>query len=892
VFRGSSGQRIAAAADGRRGLLLERGEAMSYLTGLLAGVRSGSDGQLVLVGGEAGVGKTSLLRSFCEAQDESVRIAWGACEPLRTPRPLGPLSDVADACGGELAALVAAGARAHEVVSGLLRELRRRGPTVLVLEDVHWADEATLDVLVLIAARLAPVPALVFATYRDDEVDRAAEFRAVLGELARRPGRIKLEPLSPAGVWDLAEPYGVDGEELYRRTGGNPFFVTEALAAGGERIPATVRDAVRAREARLSEPARRLLEAVAVIPGQVDLHLLDALAGELVDRLEECLTSGMLTAGATDVAFRHELARLAIEEAIAPNRRIALHAAALAALARRGGDRPEYARLAYHAEAAGDAEGVLRWAPAAAERAASSGAHRESAAQYACALRFSGDLPLERRAELLQRRADECYLTDQFAEAIEAQEGALDIRRALGDLRGEGDALRSLARLLRFVGRTRDGHAAARQAVEMLERLPPGHELAIAYSTVSHLWFAVEDDAGTLEWGARALELAGRLDDTEALVYALTNIGTVESLAGEYAGREKLEQALELAQEADLEEAAGRVFVHLVLWPSPHRRLPADEMYVEDGLRYCEERGLDTWRLFLLASRARLELDDCRWDRAAESAGLVLRDPRSAQVPRGWALVTLGLLAARRGEAGGAAPLAEAHALAQAAGELQRIGPVAAARAEVAWLAGDEAGVAEATDAALALALARGWPWVVGELACWRRRAGMHDELPDGAAAEPYRLAIAGECERAAALLRQGGRSYEAALSLADSHDPLVVRQSIDELTRLGARTAAAIVARGLRRRGVSSIPRGPRRRTRENPAGLTPRELEVLVLLVEGLRNAQIAQRLVVSGKTVDHHVSAVLRKLGVHSRADAAAEALRLGLTTAGPQSAGTPN
>ena len=881
---------MAAAPRGGGVPLLERREAMSFLSGLMAGVRSGSDGQLVLVGGEAGVGKTALLRGFCDIQDESVRIAWGACEPLRTPRPLGPLSDVADACGGELAALVAAGARPHEVASGLLRELRRRGPTVLVLEDVHWADEATLDVLVLLAARLAPVPALVFATYRDDEVDRSEQFRAVLGELARRPGRVKLEPLSPAGVEDLAEPYGVDGEELHRLTGGNPFFVTEALAAGAERIPATVRDAVLAREARLSEPARRLLEAVAVIPGQVDLWLLDALAGELIDWLQECLTSGMLTAGATHVAFRHELARLAIEEAIAPNRRIALHAAALAALTRRGGDDPDFARLAYHAEAAGDGEGVLRWAPRAAQRAASSGAHRESAAQYACALRFGGGLALERSAELLQLRADECYLTDQFAEAIEAQEGALDAHRRLGDLRGEGDALRSLARLLRFVGRTRDGLAVALQAVDLLERLAPGHELAIAYCTVSHLYQAVEDNDGSLAWGTRALELAGRLGDTEALVYALTNIGTVESIAGVAGGREKLDRALELAQRHGLEDA-GRVFVHLVLWPALHRPFSQDAAHLEAGLQYCEERGLDTWRLYMLASRARLELDDCRWDQAAESASLVLRDPRSAPVPRCWALVTLALLAARRGDADAAGPLAEARALAQAAGELQRIGPVAAASAEVAWLAGDDAGVAEATDAALAHALARRWPWVVGELACWRWRAGIRDELPDGAAAEPYLLAIAGECERAAALLGQTGRPYEAALLLADSHDPLTVRRSVDELTQLGARSAAAVVARRLRRRGVRSVPRGPRPRTRENPAGLTARELEVLGLLVEGLRNAQIAQRLVVSDKTVDHHVSAVLRKLGVHSRADAAAEASRLGLTTAGAQSAGRP-
>jgi DNA-binding CsgD family transcriptional regulator len=857
---------------------------MSVLDGMLADVRSHSEGRLVLVGGEAGVGKTALLRRFCEAQDRSVRILWGACEPLRTPRPLGPLLDVAEATGGELEELVAGAARPHEVAAGLLRELRARGPTVLVVEDVHWADEATLDVMILLAARIGPAPALVLASYRDDELDRAEQFRVALGELLRRPGRLKVEALSQAAVVEMAQPHGVDGHELHRKTGGNPFFVIEVLAAGGEQIPGTVRDAVLARAAHLSRPARRLLEAVAVVPGQVDLWLLELFAGELVDRLEECLASGMLSAGRAHVSFRHELARLAIEESVAPNRRIALHRGVLAALVARAGDDPDFARFAHHADAAGDAKGVLRWAQSAAERAASSGAHREAAAQYARALRFADRVSLQTRAELLQRRADECYTTDQFAEAIEAQQGALECQRRLGDSRGEGDSLRSLSRLLRFVGRTQDAQAVALEAVELLERLPPGHELAIAYCNVSHLCSNMEDPGGAETWGNRGLELAQRLDDTEALVYALTSIGTGEFLAGEGEGRIKLERALALAQQHGLEEHAGRAFVSLVLWPVRHRMFALAASYLEAGLDYCSERGLDTWRLYLLACRARLELDLGRWNEAADSAASVLQDPRSAPVPRGWALAALGVVKARRGDPDASRPLDGAHTVAHSTGELQRIAPVAAAEAESAWLTGDNAIVVEVTDAALDLALHRRAPWVVGELAYWRWQAGQHDELPAGTAAEPYRLSIAGEWARAAELWRQIGCPYEAALALAESDDQLAVRQSIDELRLLGASPAAAIVARRLRERGVRGVPRGPRPRTRENPAGLTARELEVLALMAEGLRNKQIAQRLVVSEKTVDHHVSAVLRKLDVRTRRDAAAEALRLGLTPRG--------
>jgi predicted ATPase len=335
---------------------LERDRELSVLESSLAGVRGTAGGALVLLGGEAGVGKTALLRRFSESLDGSVRFLTGACEPLFTARPLGPFLDVGETTGGELAALVTAGARPHEVAVALLRELATPQSTVLVLEDLHWADEATLDVLALLGRRVGSVPALVVASFRDDELDRTPQTRAVLGELVGRPRRLRLLPLSPAAVGELAEPYGVDGDELFRRTGGNPFFVTEALGAAGEAIPPTVREAVLARAARLSEEARRLFDAVAIVPGQVELWLLEALAGELVERLDECLRSGMLTTAGGHVAFRHELARLAIEEEIAPHRRVALHRAALAA---RGERDPDLARLAHHAEAAGDAEAVL-----------------------------------------------------------------------------------------------------------------------------------------------------------------------------------------------------------------------------------------------------------------------------------------------------------------------------------------------------------------------------------------------------------------------------------------------------------------------------------------------------------------------------------------------------
>jgi DNA-binding CsgD family transcriptional regulator/tetratricopeptide (TPR) repeat protein len=862
--------------------LLERGETLAKLNDLLASMQDGSPGRLLWVGGEAGVGKTVLLRRFCELQGKQVRILWGACQPLRTPRPLGPFVDVAEEAGGELTELVAASARPHEVAAALLNQLGDRRATVLVLENLHWADEATLDVITLVAARIASVPALVLASYRDDALERAPALRLVLGELARRPERLKVRPLSQAAVASLADPAGLDATQLYDLTGGNPFFVTEVLAAGGESLPETVRDAVLARTSTLSAPARRLLEAIAVVPGEIELWLLEKLVDGKLDQLDECLAAGMLRVTASTVAIRHELARLAVEEAIPPNRKLALHRAAIESLAAQ--DDPDFARLAHHAEAAGDAEVVSRWTPRAAERAARSGAHREAATHYERALRFSYRLPVAERASLLERRAQECYLSAQIEEAVAAQTEALECYRVAGDPLREGNALRELSRILFFVGRTNEGETAADSAVVLLEQLPLGHELALAYCNVSQRRMVVQDSKGAAEWGQRALEVAEHLNDIEALVYALTNIGMAELDGGLESGRERLERALGLAQRHRLEEHAGRIFNALTIWPLRFRQLNECERYLAVGLTYCHERGLDTWRLYLLASSAQLQLDSGHWDEAEDVAASVLRDPHSASLARNWALIVRGLVRARRGDADAAGPLAEAWGLAQSTDELVRIGPAAAARAEFAWLNADRAEIGEATDSALALAVDRRVPWVVGELSCWRWRAGIHDDLPAEMIAEPYALSIRGNWSSAAERWRELECPYEAALALADADDEMALRRALEELQALGARPAAAIVTRRLRERGVRSIPRGPHPRTAENPAGLTARELEVLTLLAEGLRNAQIAERLIVSEKTIDTHVSAILRKLGARTRGEAAAQVARLGLRSSG--------
>ena len=748
-----------------------------------------------------------------------------------------------------------------------------------MLEDLHWADEATLDVFTLLVRRAEATPALVVATYRDDSLEDAHPLRRVLGELATTTAvrRLKLAPLSPDAVGELAAPHGIDGQELYEKTGGNPFFVVEVLAGGSEEIPATVKDAVLARAMRLSPGARELLQAVAVVPQRAELWLLEALAGAAVETVDECVTAGMLVAEGDGVVFRHELARLSLESSIGPASKARWHRQALAAISGRPGPALDFARLAHHAEAAGDADAVVRFALPAAELASSMGAHREAAAQYGRVLKSGATLPLEQRADVLERRSEECKLTDQSDEAIAALEEALACRRALGDTLGEGRSLTRLADILWCPGRTEESRRVAREAVAVLEPFSATRELAKAYAWMARSIGESDGwEAGT-DWGERALQLAEDLGDNDTALAARKIIawGLPEG------GLEAMEQIVDDARRAGSVEQAGSTYVSLLRKALDVRRYDVAADQLVKGLEYCSDHGLELFRHYLLSHRARLYLAQGRWAPAADTADMVLRIPRTSISPRITALTVLGLVRARRGDPGHGPLLDEAWDLAQPTGEIGRLGLVAAARAEAAWLGCEPDGVAAATELALAVA-SRCSSAVADELGVWRHRAGLGAGQP-AVPVSPHGLQVAGSWDAARALWVEAGCPYEAALCLADADDEAGLRLALEELLRLEARPAAAIVARRLRDRGVMSLPRGPRATTRQNQQGLTAREMEVLALVNEGLANGQIADRLVVSVRTVDHHVEAILRKLGAKSRADARTTATSLGMAVA---------
>jgi DNA-binding CsgD family transcriptional regulator len=812
----------------------------------------GARGQFVAVLGEAGAGKTVLVQAALAGA------AWGWCEPLATPRPLGPFRDIARTLWpGEPEAGVPE-----------LRERLLETRTPLVVEDAHWVDEASADVLRFLGRRVAASDGLVVVTARD-ELAADHPLRRVLGELGAAVTRLEVPPLSPAAVASLVT--GVDPAEAYRLTGGNAFLVSQLA---GDRVAASVRDSVAARMARLGPAARAAVELLSVVPGRVPLTLLPPER----PALDEAVLAGLLRVDGAVVEFRHELVRLAVEGELGPARRQDLHAVVLERLER---ERPaaEPAALAYHAWRAHRPDLAVPSELAAADKAAGLGAHREAAAHYRRAVSATPAAvrdPAGARLWLALSRQE--YLIGQDEAALDAARHAVTL---------SGDDPRRRAAAIGWLSRVSEPESRqlrlAAEAVELLEPLGPSPELAAAVARLAMIRMVARDLDAAEEAAHRALDLAaaltaagatavepggpvgvdpaeGSLAGTE--VVALQALGAARTLAGREPDAAHLRRAVDRAGSAGLYDELGRAYANLVSAAGEARLYDLAAVAGAEALDYFVARDLDGSAAYLRAWLARCRFEQGHWPEAEQLA---------AAVPRGRAIAALaadcvrGRVRARRGDPDVWPPLDRARELAERTGSLQRIAPVAAARAEARWLAGESPD--DDLAAAYRLAAQKRNAGATGELGFWMWRHGLLAGLPDFAAG-PYRLHTGGDPEGAAAAWTRLGCPYEAADAGADAADEDAVRSALAAFTELGARPGRARAARRLRELGVRSIPRGPRPST--GPDGLTAREREVLGLLRAGDTDAAIAARLHLSTRTVEHHVSAVLRKTGARSRRD----------------------
>jgi DNA-binding CsgD family transcriptional regulator len=790
---------------------------------------------------------------------------------------LGPVNELAAAVSLLSGTARASALPREQLFAGLFERFSPPSPlSMVVLEDLHWADEATLDFVRFLGRRIQRTRCLLIATYRDDELAPAHPLRAVLGELTgQHTARIHLPALSLSAIEQLAKGTPRDAREVFAVTGGNPFFVRELLSAPMDTVPETVRDAVLARLMQCSPAAREVAEVVSLLPGKTETWLARAILGDVGAAADEAVMRGLLKYQDAALAFRHELGRLAVASTTPRARAQDLHQGILRCLIEHDAD---VSQIVHHALHAQDVKALLQYAPRAAQLAAREGAHREAAAHLATTLRFVESLCAPERAQLYEQHAIECNLTNQVSASLASAAAAHALWAQLGDVPAQARLLLLLGRQYWKSGQKMLADRYVADAIALLESHSEDRGLARAYSARSQLAMTSDHMQEALEFGQRALDLAVQSGDHSVRAHALNNMGTALMESSNQTGLAKLEESLALALQHNLHDDAGRAYANLVS-TATRQHLPGVAMrYIAEGIEYCEVHDVQDSLVYTRVYGAHAELDCGRWESAAQVAAELLETHALATAQRVPALIVLACIRARRGDPGVDSLLDEALQLALPTGELQRIGPIAAVRAEVAWYRGDLKRVAEEAAVGLKAAAGHQDPWIPGQLAYWAHRADSSLQ-PSSKIARPYALMIAGDWEGAAAAWAALGTPYERALALADGPEDALL-ESLSILEQLGAGPLAAIVRQRLRERGVRGIPRGPRASTRGNPAGLTSRQVQVLRLLAQGHTNSELAHRLHISAKTIDHHVSSILEKLEVRSRTEAVAAAFGLGI------------
>ncbi len=866
--------------------LLERDHDLEKLAAAFDEVASGR-GRIALVSGEAGIGKTSFVDHFIESHREQVCALKGNCDPLFTPTPLGPLHDIARQVGGSLPAQLESATARAALFAGILDRLRKSlKPVLLVIEDLHWADDATLDLIKYLSRRIDRVKVLLIVTYRDDEVAGRPALRLLLGDLAvsRATVRIGLPRFSIDAVQTLIAGRPFDAAAVLRQTSGNPFFVNEVLSSPTPGLPATVRDVVLARVACLTPCGRDILEAAAVIGARIEHGLLETVLDGKLGGLAECTRTGMLEPAGDGFAFRHELVREAVLTDLDPARFRDLNRRALETLRLSEVSHADAAQLVQYAQGAGDADAVIEYGLRAARAASSVGAHREAAAQYRRVLDHAAGRTVEDRAGYCEAYAEECAIFDELAEAERARRQAIELWRQAGNRLKEGENLAELAWPLVRGGRNAEADETSRRAIAVLQELPPSPELANAYRVQAHLRMLDCDKAIAVRMGKQAIDLAKRFDDDVTIAATENVIGSALLVSGDDKGLAHLERSVDLARAAGLDAHVGIGLANIGGGFGEQHRFAEAEHYLTEGIAYTAERDLDYTNHYMHAWLALTRLYQGRWAEAADIATWVVQRPTSA-ISRILALAALGRVRARRGDPGAATILDEALAIATQTNTLLRLAPVCAARAEAAWLEGDRTRAVAEANAAYELAIRHHHRWYAGELIYWRRMGGDMTPAP-GWSAQPFLLQIRGQWRRAAAIWQRLGCPYEQAAALAGG-DSTAQMEALEIFTRLGAAPAAALLRQRMRGAGVRRIPRGPRATTRQNPFGLTAREMEILGCLTRGLTNGRIGATLHVSPKTVDHHVSSVLAKLGAASRGEASRIAVEQRLLVQPPAS-----
>ncbi|HKH62384.1 MAG TPA: AAA family ATPase [Flavitalea sp.] len=861
--------------------LIERDGFFELLQTKLESVASG-EGHCVLISGEAGIGKTSIVKAFYTDKKSSCNIYLGTCDDLFTPRPLAPLYDML------IQMQVSIGENNGKVVdrvrlfTGFLNELENQTRTTLIIiEDVHWADEATLDFIKFLARRINQFHCLFILTYRDNEIRSNHPLRTVFGQLPPDSfTRLRLTPLSREAVEKMAKEKGFKGENVYSISGGNPFYVTEILASYSVGVPSNIKDSILSTYNRVDDETKSLWRILSVSPTGFELKYLERMAPSYAAAIHTCLELQIMVLKDRMLLFKHELFRRTIESSLSPMVRIALNKKIIDLFKESFEQNREIERIIHHAKNANEYELVVTYAPMAAKQAASLGSHIEASKLYFTAIEYYQGYDKDLLIQFYEAYAYECYLINEIRNAIIYQGKALKILQEKKQAVQVGNSLRVLSRLWWYDGNRDEAEKYGNQAIEILQSQPSSRAKAMAFSNMSQLKLFSGKITECVEWGNMAVEIAKELKDDDMLCHALNNVGSGlwKIKSSEETGKKLLMESLDIALRNSYHEQAARAYSNIITYSLLSKDYDFANQFLQDSISYCEERDLDFAKNYNLYLQSRFLMETGDWNQAVSIVQDLLANSNQPNSIKIGALAILSTIKLRRGETDTLVYLDEARALASIAKEYQRTIPVMIAVLECEWLLGKKFLSDEEINGSADLITTVGNVFQNSEIAFWLEKAKRNEILlPE--LYEPYKALKAGRVNEAVTFWDTKGCPFEKALALFEGNEN-DKRSALSILQGLGADAVYEKLKMEMRASGIKKIPRGQRESTKTNPAQLTNRELDVLQLLKNGGHNKEIAETLFISSKTVDNHISSIFFKLNVNSRVKAVKEAIGLNI------------
>lgn len=840
-------------------------------------------GKIVLVAGDAGMGKSTLINHFLSNLPKN-DFAVAMCDPLSTPRPLGPVRDLVQALP-----VFTATFDPHtqdQFFDGMITALRSHEKTlVLAIEDLHWVDQRTLDWLQFIGRRISQLPLMLVGSLRDDEVDIAHPLKTALASIpTQNQVTIQMTPLSPATVSTLGQHSSISTQQLIKITGGNPFYLTELLRNNSTvgQVPTSVADVINARLNSLPDELRRTIEFLSCITGEIHYDLLHRLIDvddanwiDPITRLHQIVTP-------TDkgLAFRHELVRLTAFQRVPPLQRRQYQTQILNSLIAFPNLNYALDNIVHYAQATQSVSIILQYAPMAAAKAAYFGAHKEAAAflKIACEDHILSHAPPQQAAQLLEDWAYEAGLSIHIDdEVITARLQAIALWQQVGRNDKVGENLRWLSRAHWYRGESNQAQSYLQQALDTLENEPPAIAHAKAYALRGQYFMLQDAMQDAIHWATKAIPLAQKFNDSEIHAHALNTIGTAKMFRADISGRQELQQSLKLSIDNQLHEQAARVYTNLSECLVENRMLPQAQLIIDQGIAFDTAHDLDSWSYYLIGRKAQLRLEQDRYHEAKLIADSVLAREDQTLLMRIPALIILARCLIRTADTAATQTQELARDHAHQINEPQYLAAVLISDLEMALLQHDNK-LANDTIDKLSTALP---PEKLShrkraELTFWASLSNLplplayHDEIP-----ESFTTFFAGDYQNAAQLFKAEQSHYFAAWSLWKTQQHHLVTQAIEYFNEINAVAAIDYIHHHQQLNTPASPPQRypipPRTEAKPHPYGLTRKELTVLSLLVLGKSNAAIADELSRSRRTVENHVAAIFNKLDCHNRVDA---------------------